>query len=59
MQFVNPVAPDPITPDAPALIRFPLLTQQWLDVTFIHWAVEPGVVAGLLRTAPDVRDGVT
>ncbi|MCF1592118.1 DUF2071 domain-containing protein [Streptomyces muensis] len=53
--------PAPVTPDAPAAIRMPLLTQQWLDLAFIHWAVEPGVVAGLLPrgTVPDTHDGVT
>ncbi|MET9604879.1 DUF2071 domain-containing protein [Streptomyces sp. NPDC006512] len=53
--------PAPVTPDAPAALRRPLFTQQWLDLTFIHWAVEPDVVAGLLPrgTAPDVHDGVS
>ncbi|MDH6572245.1 uncharacterized protein YqjF (DUF2071 family) [Streptomyces sp. SAI-117] len=51
----------PVTPDAPSLIRIPLLTQQWLDLTFVHWAVEPAVVAGLLPrgTVPDTHDGLT
>ncbi|WP_369386822.1 YqjF family protein [Streptomyces sp. CG1] len=50
-----------VSPDAPADIRFPLLTQQWLDVTFIHWAVEPSTVTRLLPpgTVPDVHDGST
>ncbi|MFJ2766744.1 YqjF family protein [Streptomyces sp. NPDC087300] len=65
MQKPAPVAPRPpdttVSPDAPTDIRFPLLTQQWLDLTFIHWAVEPATVAGLLPpgTTPDVHDGVT
>lgn len=51
----------PITPDAPAGIRVPLLTQQWLDLCFVHWAVEPDTVAGLLPagTVPDTHRGVT
>ncbi|ROQ63679.1 hypothetical protein EDD93_6425 [Streptomyces sp. 840.1] len=51
----------PITPDAPARIRVPLLTQQWLDLCFVHWAVEPEAVAGLLPagTVPDTYRGVT
>ncbi|MGN9815471.1 YqjF family protein [Streptomyces sp. SD11] len=53
--------PEPITPDAPVVLRRPLLTQQWLDLTFMHWAVDPAAVEGLLPagTAPDTLDGVT
>ncbi|MFC8194675.1 YqjF family protein [Streptomyces sp. NPDC057298] len=53
--------PEPITPDAPVALPRPLLTQQWLDLTFVHWAVEPSAVAGLLPagTTPDTLDGVT
>ncbi|MFI1413383.1 YqjF family protein [Streptomyces sp. NPDC020707] len=53
--------PEPITPDAPVVLRRPLLTQQWLDLTFVHWAVDPAAVAGLLPTGtvPDTFDGVT
>jgi uncharacterized protein YqjF (DUF2071 family) len=38
-----------------------LLTQSWLDLTFVHWAVDPAVVAPLLPagTAPDTFEGVT
>ncbi|WP_128375242.1 YqjF family protein [Streptomyces cavernae] len=55
------IDPTPVTPDAPAPIRAPLLTQQWLDLAFLHWAVEPGAVAGLLPdgTVPDTHEGVT
>ncbi|MEI5524826.1 DUF2071 domain-containing protein [Streptomyces brasiliscabiei] len=59
---VVPVVPvTPITPDAPEAIARPLLTQSWLDLTFVHWAVEPEAVAGLLPpgTVPDTLDGVT
>ncbi|MCB5164399.1 DUF2071 domain-containing protein [Streptomyces bambusae] len=53
--------PSSVTPDAPARIAGPLLTQQWLDLTFVHWAVDPAVVAPLLPggTVPDVHDGVS
>ncbi|MEU8779582.1 DUF2071 domain-containing protein [Streptomyces sp. NPDC048606] len=53
--------PVPVTPDAPARIGAPLLTQEWLDLTFVHWAVDPTVVAPLLPagTVPDTHDGVT
>lgn len=53
--------PAPITPDAPAPVSTPLLTQQWLDLCFVHWAVAPDAVAPLLPrgTVPDTYDGVT
>ncbi|WBB60654.1 DUF2071 domain-containing protein [Streptomyces sp. WMMC500] len=51
----------PVTPDAPHAVRSPLLTQQWLDLTFVHWAAEPAAVAPLLPrgTVPDTYDGLT
>ncbi|MET8828846.1 DUF2071 domain-containing protein [Streptomyces sp. NPDC004610] len=54
-------APEEVTPDAPGVIRVPLLTQQWLDLAFVHWAVDPAAVAPLLPpgTAPDTHEGVT
>lgn len=38
-----------------------LLRQAWVDVSFIHWAVDPAAVAPLLPegTRPDTRNGVT
>jgi uncharacterized protein YqjF (DUF2071 family) len=38
-----------------------LLTQSWLDVTFVHWAADPAEVAGVLPPGivPDTFDGVT
>ncbi|MFF7336217.1 YqjF family protein [Streptomyces sp. NPDC008163] len=53
--------PSPVTPDAPDVLRRPLLTQQWLDLCFVHWAVEPEAVARLLPagTVPDRWEGVT
>jgi uncharacterized protein YqjF (DUF2071 family) len=38
-----------------------LLTQSWLDLAFLHWAVDPELVAPLLPAGamPDVIDGVT
>lgn len=53
--------PSPVSPDAPSRVRSPLLTQQWLDLAFLHWAVEPDAVAGLLPrgTVPDTYDGAT
>ncbi|MGW3916880.1 DUF2071 domain-containing protein, partial [Streptomyces sp. NPDC005070] len=53
--------PTPITPDPPAAVRSPLLTQRWLDLTFIHWAVDPAAVAPLLPhgLTADTHDGLT
>lgn len=53
--------PDPVTPDPPVLPGRTLLTQSWLDLAFLHWAVDPAEVAPLLPAgaAPDVIDGVT
>ena len=37
------------------------MAQDWRRLTFLHWAVDPAIVAPLLppRTQPDVLDGVT
>lgn len=52
-------SPASVTPDAPASVDRPLFTQRWLDLTFIHWAVDPDAVAGLLPsgTVPDTHHG--
>ncbi|WP_431986556.1 YqjF family protein [Streptomyces griseoflavus] len=57
----TPPLPEPVSPDPPEPIARPLLTQSWLDLTFVHWAVDPADVAGLLPpgTRPDTLDGVT
>ncbi|WP_434599610.1 YqjF family protein [Streptomyces sp. A5-4] len=38
-----------------------MLTQSWLDLAFLHWAVDPAEVAPLLPagTVPDTFDGAT
>lgn len=38
-----------------------LMSQEWRDVGFVHWAVDPGLVAPLLPAGvrPDVMDGAT
>lgn len=53
--------PEPVTADAREPIARPLLTQSWLDLAFLHWAVDPALVAGLLPagTVPDTFDGTT
>lgn len=55
------VHPTPITPDAPAAVRSPLLTQRWLDLAFVHWALDPAAVTPLLPhgLTADTYDGVT
>ncbi|MER5932094.1 DUF2071 domain-containing protein [Streptomyces sp. NPDC002054] len=56
-----PSAPEPITPVPPGSTERPLLTQSWLDLTFLHWAVDPADVAHLLPagTVPDTFEGAT
>ncbi|MFD4023953.1 YqjF family protein [Streptomyces sp. NPDC058576] len=57
----GPVSPEPVSPDPPAAPMPPLLTQSWLDLAFLHWAVDPADVAPLLPpgTVPDTFDGTT
>ncbi|MCW2869399.1 MAG: hypothetical protein JWL99_719 [Streptomyces oryziradicis] len=58
---VAPTAPEPITPASLRSTPNPLLTQSWLDLAFVHWAVDPADVAPFLPagTVPDTLDGVT
>lgn len=53
--------PQPITADPPGSTENPLLTQSWLDLAFVHWAVDPADVAPLLPvgTVPDTLNGAT
>ena len=48
-------------PSAPPLRVPTIMNQQWRDLTFVHWAVEPERVAGFLPDGvrPDVLDGRT
>lgn len=57
----EPREPQPVTADPPPASGTPLLTQSWLDLTFVHWTADPDDVAPLLPpgTVPDVLDGVT
>jgi len=52
---------EPVTPTAPRPIRRTLLSQSWLDLAFLHWAVPPEAVEPLLPAgaAPDVLGEVT
>lgn len=59
---VSPVRPGEtasVTP--PPMPGPPLLRQAWVDVAFVHWAMEPAAVAHLLPegTRPDTLGGVT
>ena len=55
------IAPEPVTREAPRAPRRRLLTQQWRDLTFVHWRVTPEAVAPLLPqgTMPDTFDGTS
>jgi uncharacterized protein YqjF (DUF2071 family) len=50
-----------VTPDAPILPWPRILRQSWLDVSFLHWAVEPASIAHLFPwdTEPDTFEGTS
>ncbi|PZG01137.1 YqjF family protein [Micromonospora deserti] len=50
-----------VTAEATRPLRRPVLVQRWHDLAFVHWAVDPRVVAPMLPpgTRPDVLDGRT
>ena len=52
-------SPEPVSRTAPALRGPALLDQVWRDLAFLHWRVDPGLVAPLLPAGvrPDVHDG--
>ena len=53
--------PEPITATAPRPAGRTVFTQDWLDLTFVHWAVDPAEVEPLMPQGvrPDTFDGVT
>jgi uncharacterized protein len=53
--------PEPLTATSPRPVGRTVFTQEWRDLTFLHWAVDPALVAPLLPpgTVPDLLDGVT
>lgn len=55
-ETIEPVTPEPARP-----VRRAILTQSWLDLTFLHWTAAPEAVRPLLPrgTEPDVIDGQT
>ncbi len=54
-------AAEPLTAGAARPVGRPLLTQQWRDLAFLHWPVDPGAVAPLLPpgTRPDLFEGTS
>jgi uncharacterized protein len=50
-----------VTPEAPILPRPRIFRQNWLNVTFLHWAVEPASIAHLYPpdTEPDTFEGAS
>ena len=52
---------EPVSPRAPSLTGPVMMNQDWRDLTFLHWAVDPARVASYLPTGvrPDVLDGRT
>ncbi|MGB8861196.1 MAG: DUF2071 domain-containing protein [Ilumatobacteraceae bacterium] len=52
---------EPITPTAPRPVGRTVFTQEWMHLTFVHWAVDPSTVASFLPSGvrPDVFDGAT
>jgi len=48
-----------VSAQAPSLRRLRILGQRWVDLTFLHWRVDPAAVAPLMPpgTVPDVHDG--
>lgn len=55
------VALEPVSADAPPLTGPILMNQDWRDLTYLHWAIEPERVAHLMPPGvrPDVHDGAT
>jgi uncharacterized protein len=53
--------PAGVWPEAPELARPRILRQRWLDLTLLHWAVEPAEVAHFFPpgTWPDTFEGRT
>lgn len=54
-------APEPVTASAPRPVGWPLLTQQWRDLAFLHWPVDTDIAGRLLPrgTRPDLFDGTS
>ena len=57
----RPEVVEPLSPTSPHPVRRPVFSQHWGDLAFLHWPVDPALVAPLLPagTVPDVLDGQT
>lgn len=55
------MSPEPITREAPPLRGRVITTQDWRELTFVHWAVDPAEVARFFPrgTRPDGHEGRT
>ncbi|GAA4717970.1 YqjF family protein [Pedococcus ginsenosidimutans] len=54
------MTPDPVLdPQGPPLPTRQIMSQWWRDITFLHWPVDPGLLAPLLPRGvrPDLFDG--
>lgn len=58
---IEPAPSEPVTPEPLRPVTRTLLHQSWLDLAFLHWAVDPEAVSGLLPrdTRPDMYEGST
>ncbi|MFI5891370.1 YqjF family protein [Actinoplanes sp. NPDC051513] len=55
------VVPEEVAHTTTRPVRRSLLVQRWTDLTFLHWPVDPALVAPLLPAGcrPDLLDGLT
>lgn len=55
------MTPEPVTRKAPPLRGPVISTQDWRDLTFLHWAVDPSLVERFMPAGvrPDVHEGRT
>lgn len=53
--------PEPVSEEAPPLSGPTLMSQEWRDLAYLHWAVDPVRVADRMPAGvrPDVYEGVT
>jgi uncharacterized protein YqjF (DUF2071 family) len=56
---MEPVQPEPVTRRPSRTVRYPIFTQEWADLTYLHWRYDPAEVARHLPAGirPDVCDG--
>jgi uncharacterized protein YqjF (DUF2071 family) len=55
------MTPEPVTPEAPGFPGPVLMHQDWRDLTYLHWAVDPALVSPLMPPGvrPDTLAGST